>query len=176
MALWRAKQATIEIGPFIAAVSSSTALDDQMSGSAVDWSGKIKNISISGAEADVDSVFLFGADAAGRQNADIEESNMTMREFTATLVYLDESIAELATTTGSAVGSTGFTRVQGDTTRTKKAVLVTLDDGANQVNILLNNAYFTKIGDIKLDAEGHAEQEVMCKCLAKDYFEESDFS
>lgn len=175
MALWRAKQATIRIGEALASISSSTALDTQLT-SYEDWSGEVKNIKISGGEADVDSVFTFGADNDGRQNADVEEQNMTMREFTGTLVYKDEDAAELVGSTASAVGSTGFNRVQADTTRTQKDILVILDDGDNQVNIMLHNAYITKIGDISLDAKGHAEQEIMAKCLAKNYFEESDFN
>lgn len=175
MALWRAKQATVKIAPAISSVSATATLESQLT-SSVDWSGEIKSISISGAEADVESVFLFGADSDGRQNADVEESNMTMREFTATLVYKDEDAAELVGSTASAVGATGYNRIQADTTRTQKCILVKFNDGTNTAVVALNNAYFTKVGDISLDAEGHAEQEVMAKCLAKSYYEESDFN
>jgi len=175
MALWRAKQATVKVAPAITTVSSTATLESQLT-SAVDWSGEIKNINVSGAEADVESVFLFGADAEGRQNAETEEQNMSMREFTATMVYKDEDAAELVGSTAVAVGATGYKRVQADTTRTKKIIFVKFVSGTDVAVVALNNAYFTKIGDISLDAEGHAEQEVMAKCLAKDYFEESNLN
>ena len=177
MALWRAKQAKVRIAGKIASIGTTATLYDQQT-SALDWSGEVKSISISGAEADLDSVFLFGADSDGRQNADIEESNMTMREFSGTLVYKDEDAAELTVASASSLGGSAsdFNRITGDTTRVQKSILVQFTDGTNTVNILMNNAYFTKMGDISLDAEGHAEQEITAKCLAKDYCEESDFN
>lgn len=173
--LWRAKQAKILIGNALSSVNPDTDLKSQMS-SAVEWSGRVKDIEIAGAEADVDSVFLFGADASGRQNAEITEEAMSMREFTGTLIFVDQDAAELALSQRVRVGSTSYYRVQGDTTRSRKAILVTFTDGTNTVNILMNNALFTKIGDISLDAEGHAEQEITAKCLAKDYYEEANFT
>jgi hypothetical protein len=175
MVLWRAKEATVLIGSTLSSVGTTTTLAAQMS-SASDWSGVIKSIEIAGAEADVDSVYLFGASAGGQQNAEVEENNTTMREFTGTLIYNDADAAELATGTATAIGTTGYSRIQGDGTRSRKAVLVSFSDGTNHANVLLNNVYFTKLGDISLDAEGHAEQEVTGKCLAKDYYEEDDFS
>lgn len=174
MVLWRAKEATIEISAALESVGTTTTLETQMS-SGVDWSGQVKSIEIGGSEADVESVYLFGSSVSGQQNAEVEENNMTMREFTGTLVFNNANAATLATGTGSAVGTTGYTRIQGDGTRTKKAILISFSDGTNHANVFMNNAYFTKLGDISLDAEGHAEQEITAKCLAKDYYEEDDF-
>ncbi len=174
MVLWRAKEATITIGNLIPSISDTDALSGQMV-SGVDFSGKIKNISISGAESDTDSVYLFGATTSGQQNAEIEEQNMSQREFSGTLIYTDTDSGALATADATMVGTTGFNRIQGDGTRTKKAILVTFADGSNSVNILMNNSFFTKLGDISLDAKGHAEQEITAKGLARDYYEEDDF-
>lgn len=168
MALWRAKLATLMIGSYVATVAT-TPLNVQVT--ATDYSAEVKNVSISGAEADVSSVYTFGASAEGIQNAETEESNMTMREFTGTLVYKDADTALLIGNT--VAGPSGYTRTRGDTTRTKKAILLTFTDGTLRVSCLLNNAYITKIGDISLDAEGHAAQEIAAKCLALDYYEES---
>lgn len=174
MVLWRAKEATVSIGDLIPAIGSTAVLDGQML-NAVDWSGKIKNLEISGAEADTESVYLFGAEVGGQQNAEIEEQNMSQRELSGTLIFVDQDAAGLATTAAVAVGATDFNRIQGDGTRVQKAILITFADGTNTVNVMLNNAYFNKLGDISLDAEGHAEQEITAKALAKDYYEESDF-
>ena len=175
MVLWRAKEATIKIATAVTTVSATTTLESQLT-SAVDWSGEIKNIEISGAEADTETVFLFGAAAGGQQNAEIEEQNMTQREFSATLIYQHEDAAELGTGAAAAVGSTDYNRIQGDGTRTQKAVHILFNDGTNNAVAFFNKAYSIKLGDISLDAEGHAEQSITLKCLAKDYYEESDFN
>lgn len=175
MALWRAKEATVKIAPTIASLSDSATIESQLT-SAVDWSAEVKNIEITGGEADTDSVFLFGSTGTGQQNAEIEEQNMTMREFTATVTYQDEDAAELASSTAVAVGATGYNRVQGDGDRSRYVVFVKFTDGTNTAVIALNNSDFTMTGDISLDAEGHAEQGIKAKCLAKDYYEESDFN
>lgn len=173
MALWRAKQATVVVGDAIDNLSASIPLSEQLT--EIDWSGKVKDISLSGAEADVDSVYFFGADIDGRQNADVEESNMTMREFSFTSVFRNYEGGELTVSEAVQVGTTNFYRITGDTTRALKAILITFTDGENTASVLMNNVYFTKMGDISLDAEGHAEQEIMGKCLAKNYYEEDDF-
>lgn len=173
MVLWRAKQATIKIAPTIATISSSATIESQLT-SAVDWSGEIKNIEISGAEADTETVYLFGASAGGQQNAEIEEQNMTQREFTGTLIYQDEDAAALATGTAASVGATDYNRIQGDGTRSQYIVFIKFTDGVTTAVAALNNSFSMKLGDISLDAEGHAEQEISLKCLAKDYYEESD--
>ena len=175
MALWRAKQCWIRIAEAITTIGTTATLKDQQL-TPVDWSGRTKSVELSGCEADIETVFLFGTDVEGRQNADISETATTMREFSGTLVYQDIDTGELMTAPAVTLGGSAsdFQRIEADTTRTKKSVLVELDDGLNKVHILMNNCYVTKIGDISLDAEGHAEQEISVKCLAKDYYEEDN--
>lgn len=172
MVLLRAKEATIYIGAPLASVGTTSTLYSQITGT-TDYSSRVKSIEISGAEADTETVYLFGADANGRQNAEVEEQNMTDREFSGTLVYTDNVPASWANGGSTAIGATGYTRVQGDGVRTTRSVMLKFIDSAGSVlYAILNNARATKIGDISLDAEGHAEQEVTFKCAAKDYFEE----
>lgn len=172
MVLLRAKEATIYVGAPLATVGSTTTLYTQITGT-TDYSGRVKSVEISGAEADTETVYLFGSDANGRQNAEVEEQNMTDREFSGTLVYVDNVPASWAGGAAVAVGSTNYTRVQGDGSRPQKAILLKFVDSSGDIlHVVMNNARFTKMGDISLDAEGHAEQEVTAKCLAKDYYEE----
>lgn len=172
MVLLRAKEATVYIGAPLATVGTTTTLLTQITGT-TDYSGRVKSIEISGAEADTETVFLFGADANGRQNMEQEEQNMTEREFSGTLIYLDNVPASWAGGTATAVGATSYTRVQGDGSRPQKAILLKFVDSSGDIlHVVMNNARFTKMGDISLDAEGHAEQEITAKCLAKDYYEE----
>jgi hypothetical protein len=172
MVLLRAKEATLLIGTTIASPSATATFYSQLTG-VVDFSGRCKSIEISGAEADTETVYLFGSDANGRQNAETEEQNMSDREFSGTLVYTDNIPASWATGAAVSVGSTGYTRVQGDGARTERCLVFKLEDSAGAVGyVSMNNALFTKMGDISLDAEGHMEQEVTAKCKAKDYYEE----
>lgn len=173
MVLIKAKEATVYIASALSSPSSSTAFTSQIT-SIVDWSGKVRDISISGGEVDTEQVFLFGVDSDGRQNAETDTQPMSEREFSGTLILNTEDAAELSTSSGSSVGSTGFTRVQGDGTITPKCLLLKfVDSGTSaQLNVVLNNIRFLKMGDISLDAEGFATQEISGKCLAKDYYEE----
>jgi len=172
MVLLRAKEATLYMGNAISSPSSTATFMSQLT-SITDFSARVKSIEISGAEADTETVFLFGSDNDGRQNAETEEQNMTDREFSGTLVYIDNVPFGWASEDPVAVGSTGYTRVQGDGTRTQKCCVVKFEDSAGDIlYAVMNNALFTKLGDISLDAEGHAEQEIAIKCKSKDYYEE----
>lgn len=172
MVLLRAKEATIYIDDPLASVSASIPLYLQITGG-TDFSGRVKSIEISGAEADTSTVYLFGSDTNGRQNAEVEEENMTDREFSGTLIYTDNVPASWASGGITTVGTTGYTRVQGDGVRTPKSVMLKfLDSAGSTLYVVLNNARAIKLGDISLDAEGHAEQEIVFKCKASDYYED----
>lgn len=172
MVLLRAKEAQFYIAAPLASVGTTTTLSTQLTGQ-IDYSGRVKSVEISGAEADTETVYLFGSDANGRQNTEIEEQNMTDREFSGTLVYQDNKMAALSNGGTTTIGATGYTRTQGDGVRYTRALLLKFTDSAGTaLNVVMNNARFTNVGDISLDAEGHAEQEIKVKCSAKDYFEE----
>ena len=172
MVLLRAKECTFYVGAPLATVGTTTTLLTQITGT-IDYSGRVKSVEISGAEADTETVYLFGADANGRQNTEVEEQNMTDREFSGTMVYQDNKMAALAVGGTTTIAATGYTRVQGDGPRYTRALLLKFVDSAGTIlHVCMNNARFTKMGDISLDAEGHAEQEVTVKCASKDYYEE----
>jgi len=173
MVLLRAKEAEVYVGDAIDTVSSTATIFSQLT-SIMTLSARIKSLEISGAENDVETVYLFGTDSDGRQNAELEEQNTTDRELSGTLIFVDNSTAELSTAEAETVGSTGYTRIQGDGAVTPRCIILKLTDEqtGDDLIVTMNNARFTKMGDISLDAEGHAEQEIAAKCLAKDYFEE----
>jgi hypothetical protein len=173
MVLLRAKECTVYIGNAISSPSSSATFMSQLT-SITDFSARVKSIEISGSEADLETVYLFGTDANGRQNSELEEQNMSDREFSGTLIYTDIDAGELAAGDRVAVGATGYNRIQGDGNREQKCIVLKFVDAdtGDVLYSIMNNARFTKLGDISLDAEGHAEQEIGAKCTAKDYFEE----
>jgi hypothetical protein len=171
--LFRAKEAEIYIGDAIETVSDTATIYSQLT-SVLTISDRVKSIEFSGGESDTESVYLFGADADGRQNAVSEEQNITDVEFSGTLLLNDNVPLTWASADATSVGSTGFTRAQGDGAREQKCIVVKYVDTVTdeELHLVMNNAYFTKIGDISSDSEGHAEQEVAAKCLGKDFFQE----
>lgn len=172
MALIRAKEATIKIGSALASVGTSTTLETQITGT-VDYSGKVRDIKISGGESSTELVPLFGTDTNGRQNMDSYNKPATLREFSGTLILNDNTISALNAGSTTTIGATGYTRLQGDGALLKRALYCKLVDASGAIlNCVLNNSTSVKLGDIKLDSEGFAEQEITFKCLARDYFEE----
>lgn len=171
--LFRAKEAEIYIGDAIDTVSATATVYSQLT-SILQISDRVKSLEFSGGESDTESVYLFGADADGRQNAVQEEQNPTEVEFSGTLLLKDNVPMTWAAGDAVTVGSTGFTRAQGDGTREKKCIVVRYVDSVTgeELHLSMNNAIFTKIGDVSSDAEGHAEQEITAKCLGKDFRQE----
>lgn len=173
MALWEAREATVKIGALLATVGGASTLLTQVSGT--DFSGECKNIKITGGERDVESVPTLGETSGYANQEVVQKSVGSLREISMTLIYKDTDVSLYATGTIATTGDAStYTRIQGDQDVTKRAVLVSFCDSTSYANCLLNNAYSVKIGDISLDADGHAEQEIVFKCLAKDYYEEDN--
>lgn len=174
MAIWEAREATVKIGSVIATVQGSSTLLTQMS-AATDFTGRCKNVNISGAERDIETIPLLGT-TAGHSNQEVFQKSVgSLREVTMTLVYQDTDVTLFGSGTVATSGTaSAYTRIQGDQDVTQRAILLSFNDGSSYVNCLLNNAYSIKLGDLKIEADGHLEQEVMFKCLAKDYYEESN--
>lgn len=170
MAIWEAREATVKIGEALSSISSSATLLSQVSGT--DFSGRVKSVTISGGERDVEVVPTLG-ETSGYSNQELFQKSVgSLREVTMTLIYSDIDTTQLGA--GTVTGPSGYTRIQGDQDITQKAVLLSFNVGSDYTNVLLNNAYVTKLGDLKIEADGHAEQEITLKCLAKDYYEESN--
>jgi len=174
MAIWEAREAQVNIGSSVTVGSTSTLLAQV---SATDFTGRVKDVKISGGERDVESIPLLGEDSTGYANQEIFQKSVgSLREVSMTLIYTDSDISALGMGTVATSGSaSGYSRLQGDQALTQKAVLVSFNSGSNYVNVLLNNAYVTKLGDLSIEADGHLTQEVTLKCLAKDYYEEDNF-
>jgi hypothetical protein len=180
MVLFKARDAEVII--YTTGVSSFNNTADlfaQMGTIDITLSAEAKDISMSGAEADVEQIKFFGLDAGSRQNAEIDEGDMSMREFSATLVYKDNDVATLSTaaaTTITVSNTEVWARTQGDGARAARALIIKVRKNVGgtdyQSNLVMNNIYFTKMGDIESDAEGHLTQSIAGKCLAKDVYDE----
>jgi hypothetical protein len=171
--LWYSREADVDIGTAWTPVSTSDSLETDFNSNAsgLDITGRCKDITISGGESDVDLINLFG------DNQAMDEKRAALRTAEFTMIYQDEDVTELMYGSGSAVGTTGFNRVQGSDAagcRTKRAILFHLeacDESGEEVNILMNNAYLIS-GDLSLAGDGSLEQTMNAKCLITDYYEE----
>lgn len=179
MAIWEAREATVQIGEAITTIATSTTLLTQSSAATGEtaYTDRIKDVSITGGERDVESVPFLG-ETSGASNQEIFQKSVgNLRECSMTLVYKDVDISLLGAGTISTTGSaSGYKRIQGDQDLSTKSVLVSFNDGTDYVNVLLNNAYVTKMGDLKIEADGHFTQEVTFRCLASNYYEEDNLT
>lgn len=170
--LWYSREATVKVGTAWTTISTTVSLETDFDNNAsgTDITARCKELRIGGGTAEVEKVDLFG------DNQAMDERRPELRTAEFTMIYQDEDIGELVYGAGSAVGSTGFNRIQGADNsgcRTKRALLFNLDDcGTDEaVNVLMNNAYFTD-REVNLTSDGHVEETLTAKCILTDYYEE----
>jgi len=167
--IWQGREAVVKIDlASNVTITESAALDTFFSsGSAIH--GDLKEISLTGSSADVDQIDLLGEDSDSFQNADKDKKPFTQVELTGKLVLRgDETIEQFAYGTSVAIGGT-HTRYRPGI-RQEVSVLMSNDDGTSEVNFALDNADFTKPGDMSLSADGHWETDFAVKCLARDFY------
>jgi hypothetical protein len=163
------KEATIKIDAAgTSSISASTVLDTAFSaGTAI--SGQFKDISITSAIADVEIIHLMGT-TSSFQNAEMEEKPAGPFEISGTLVVPGDELAESEIFgTATAAGGTHSTYQPGLATRTKVELLLNLDDGTDEVNWAVDNAYVTQ-WDVSASSDGHFEIAVTFKGLPKDFY------
>jgi len=151
--------------------------------SAVAVTARMKNVTVSLPEGDVEIVQLLG-ETNSFQNAEIDEKPFGIAELSGTFImkedeFLFDNSKHLFFGSATAVGGThsryqpGKTDGSGAFARPTSSWLIKLDDGTDELMIVLHNATITKLGDIKLDsADGHWEFDVTVKCLPQDCYME----
>ena len=172
--VWKARETTVKIDEAADVTITELAALDTFFSSGTAIEGKMKNVTIVVPEGDVEKIDLLGVDTNSFQNAELDDKTFGLAEISGTLLVDSGEVLEtFAYGTGTAI-STTHTRYQaGDGNRPDVAILVNLDDGTFAVNIVLDNARITKLGDIRLDApDGHWEVDYTAKCLPRDYYEE----
>jgi len=139
------------------------------------FEGLLKNVTISEPEGAADKVDLLGVDANNFQNAELDLKPYGVATISGTLVHQSQYAANalLEEWTGSATTvSTSYHRYQvGNGSRTPCTIVVQLSDDTYEVNIALDNAIITKLGDRKISgADGHWEQDFEAVCLPRDFY------
>jgi len=175
---WFARETVLRVKAAVSVVTTSL-LDTLVATTAIE--SNCKNVTITEPEGSIDKIDLLG-ETSGFQNAELDFRPFGLARISGTLVQPGGEVLEtFMSGSGAAVitgnGATHHRYQVGDSTSAKTRVaaafLVNLDDGTYEVNILLNNAYLTKLGDRRISgADGHWEQDFEAVCLPKDYYVE----
>ena len=139
-------------------------------GTATDVSAAAKNVTVSPPETAWELQSFLGT-ASSFQNQMLDEKPVGLASFSATLILDEDEILEgfLDTT---ATSPTGYSRYQiGNNTSPEIAILVSISDGSDYVNIAFDDARITKWGDVRISGpDGHWEQDIAATCLCSDFF------
>ena len=184
--IWKARETTVQISDAIdpSAISDSTLLDGLSFSNQKPLTGLLKNVTIVEPEGAIDKQDLLGVDSNGFQNAELDEKPFDLAKISGTLVMpgLHESgtamLERWAYGDGTQVPSESATHTRwqaGNGNRIACAILVNLTSNESppnyEVNILLNQAYITKLGDRKISGpDGHWEQDFEAVCLPRNYY------
>lgn len=152
-------------------ITTSAALDTFFS-AGTDFSGVIKDASITPPNGAVSQENFAGEDANGFQNARFNEDAFEGATMTGTMIVDSAEVLEsLSYGTPTSVSTSHNRYRPGDGSRpTDGAILLNLDNGTNECNYVLNNIVIEMIGDVKMTGtDGHWEQDFTIKCLPKDF-------
>jgi len=192
MALWKAQQGTVKVDlASNVTITTAAALDTFFGGTATTLSAYMKDITIVIPEGDIEQLNLMGFDSAGLQNSELDQKAYGLAEISGTMILGHDELllGDVGSTnehlffgTGTDIPSAGTTHTRyqagkllasGLPARPESAWLLNLDDGTDEVNIVLDNAFVTKFGDVVLsDGDSHFEVAVTVKARANDFYME----
>ena len=185
MALWRAPHAEVKVDLASNITLTTSAALDTFFGSSTSISGKLKNVSVVVPEGDVELINFLGV-TSSFQNTELDQKAFGLAELSGTLILGHDEVLEGQTShthlffgAGVSINSGAHYRYQagkitnGEFIRPDCAWLINITDGTDEVNMLLDNAFITKFGDVKIDdADGHWEVDVTVKCKPADFYME----
>lgn len=168
--IWTASKATCKIDAASSVTITTSAALDTFFSSGTAFEGYLKDLKVKLPVGDYTNINLHGTDAGGYQNQAGEDKPPGLVEITGTLVWdHDEVLEPEIFGSGDAVNGTHTRYSVGKAAVTKVAVLLNLEDGADEANLAGTNMRLT-MGDINsTGADGHFEMPVTFKCLAADF-------
>jgi len=184
MSLMQPEHITITIGNAIATPTAATEFKAQLEAvgtNEIEFSALSKSVDIKSPERTTNEVKLLGA-TSGIQNQELDPQSPSKAEFSATLLTSPEADTdrdfEQFYLTATASPPSGYTRYNFASAipAAGVAVVVQFNQGSGNavINWLMNNATIEMNGGMKIDADGHGEQEVRITCAADDFWKEFD--
>ena len=173
MVVFRARHITLKVASTITITSAST-LPSIFDGATPLTITAAKNVTIVEPEKESEKIDQLGIDSNNFQNAQLEEKPTGLAEISGTLVHDgDEVLEAYYYGAASVAGPSGYTRWQvGQGSNQSCALLAYVNDGTKVVSFVLDAARITKLGEAKLAADGHMEQDFKAVCLTKNFFKE----
>lgn len=183
MALWKARYCFIKIGNAVSDPgSSSSDFFTQLATNTTSVEKTAKDATFKEPERDSDIVLLLGT-TSSNQNAELNEKGSDNAELTCTLIMNPEpdndfDLMKYKLTVHGTIATGYDTRYNYASASPSAgiAVCVQFSDGTNKVNVLMNNATITTLGGFKIEADGHAEQEVKIISTPDDCWIEENFT
>lgn len=181
--LWKARYCFIKIGTTLSGPgASSSDFFTQLSTNTSSIEKTAKDVNFKEPERDSESILLLGT-TSSIQNAELDEKGSDDAELTCTLILNPEpgndfDLMKYKLTVHGTIATGYDTRYNYASASPAAgiAVAVQFSDGTNKVNFLLNNASVTTLGGFKVEADGHAEQEVKIICAPDDCWTEENFT
>jgi len=170
--VWHAKEAVIKVDLNSAiTITTAGALDTFFTGTVTGKTitGVMKDITITEPSIDVEKIDLMG-NTSSFQNAELEEKPASMVEVSGTAILPGDEVSE-SVFYPTVDGPSGFTRYQpGQSSITKVALLLNLDDSTDEVSYAGVNMVVSARESKVTGPDGHFEVTWTLKCLPKDWF------
>jgi len=168
--VFHGREATVKIGDALDSITDTDSLDTQIENT-TDFSGILTEITLTDPEASVEVQNTFGGQVMTESPHELVEIEFTAR-------FQDTALMRRFFGSGTSVGTTSFTRIEGGTTigsRKNNAILFKVEkQNGDQLNYLMNNAIFQQMGDISLAGDDQAEITGTAVCRVADRFFEDN--
>lgn len=175
--VWFPKESTIKLDlASNVTITSAAALDTFFSGGTA-IEGTVKDITFTESVGDVEQLNFHGStsreDGVSFQNAEFEEKPPGLGEVGVTAILSDTGLGFIYDNS-VAISSTHTRHTSGGSTRVKKAVLLNLTDGSDEMNIAADNAILTAKDTKSTGSDGHFEVTFTIKALPRDWYGPED--
>ena len=169
--VWHASEAVIKLDAASSVTITTSAALDTFFSSGTAIQGIAKDISIKQSIPDVDKIDLLGTDSSGYQNAELEKKPAGLTEVTMTLVLPGDEVSAIELFgVGTAISTTHTRYSPGLVASQTIAMLLNLDDTADEVNFAGTNMKVTQYDPKVTGADGHFEVAITLKCLPRDFY------
>lgn len=172
---WHARKARLYTAPATSiTLDNSISLATQFTGASgsMTFDAYIKDVAVTPPELSFEPVACLGEDSNGFQNQFMELKTESAAKITGTMVMQGDEVLEdkfLTALSTASYSSYGYNQSKLLTTQ---AVLITLSDGTDTVNICMKTPYM-KFGERKITGtDGHWEQSFEMTSLPADYREQ----
>ena|SRR3989304_1060557 len=189
MTLWQARHAKLKLGDAVSVIELDEALWDLLDTNTTTLNCVAKDIEITEPARETEEVKLLGS-VSGAQCQELDEKAASKGELKATLILNPEPENQFDIEKYKLTATAAVTAVDSETTTAVQkrynyssappanglAIAVRMEMNADFVVFLLNDSSITTLGGVKIDADGHATQELTANCAADDFWKEYGFA